>query len=118
MKRSTNGKLVIVTFNLDPDDWHGRPSEGLWGRAGRWRNGGKRVPVAELALLCDRRQPSRRRTGRASPRQARIYRYRRARWALDLYSPGAAGLSRFRGVLAAAGDTGLHPMKARASVSV
>src|SRR5713226_5197437 len=30
MKRSTNGELVIVTFNLDPSDWHGRPSEGLW----------------------------------------------------------------------------------------
>jgi hypothetical protein len=30
MKRSPDGKLVIVTFNLDPDDWHGRPSEGLW----------------------------------------------------------------------------------------
>jgi len=21
---------VIVTFDLDPRDWHGRPSEGLW----------------------------------------------------------------------------------------
>jgi hypothetical protein len=23
-------ELVIVTFNLDHEDWHGRPSEGLW----------------------------------------------------------------------------------------
>jgi hypothetical protein len=30
MKRSIDGKLVIVTFNLDPEDWHGLPSEGLW----------------------------------------------------------------------------------------
>ena len=39
MKRSTNGELVIVTFNLDPDDWHGRPREGLWAeplRTGKW----------------------------------------------------------------------------------
>jgi Domain of unknown function (DUF4265) len=30
MKRSEDGKLVVVTFDLDPADWHGRPSEGLW----------------------------------------------------------------------------------------
>jgi uncharacterized protein DUF4265 len=30
MKRSADGKLVIMTFNLDSDDWHGMPSEGLW----------------------------------------------------------------------------------------
>ena len=29
MRRSPEGKLATVTFNLDPDDWHGRPSEGL-----------------------------------------------------------------------------------------
>jgi hypothetical protein len=41
------GDLIIVTFNLDHEDWHGRPSEGLWaepiagatpGSALRWRN--------------------------------------------------------------------------------
>lgn len=25
-----SGKLVIVTFTLDHEDWHGRPTEGLW----------------------------------------------------------------------------------------